>query len=147
MGGISSALGMLMAGATHVFLPQWRVHEAITAVQKHHVSTFIAVPAMLNDIVQTCGGSTRNSNGLRTPFLGIRTLLVGGGSMGGMVGDVVRLFPNAVIATAYGEASAEIMLLCLAFMTPLRKLCRAPVFECGCSCNCLVSGENRITTI
>jgi acyl-activating enzyme 14 len=117
MGGISSALGMLMAGATHVFLPQWRVHEAITAVQKHHVTTFIAVPAMLSDIIQTCGGSTKALDGFRTTFLGIRTLLVGGGAMGGMVGAVERLFPNAVIATAYGEGFAEIMLLCLIFMT------------------------------
>ncbi|GAQ89797.1 AMP-dependent synthetase and ligase family protein [Klebsormidium nitens] len=106
IGGLSSALGMLMAGATHVFLPRWRVDEAIAAVQAHHVTTFIAVPAMLADIIQAVGDVSENWEGIRTPFWGIRTLLVGGGGLGRMAPDVARLFPNAVIATAYGMTEA-----------------------------------------
>ena len=78
IGGISSALAMLMAGATHVFLPRWRVDDAIAAVQTHHVTTFIAVPAMLADVIQAVGDVSRGPNEFRSPFAGIRTLSGGG---------------------------------------------------------------------
>eukprot|EP00899_Mesostigma_viride_P021784 jgi/Mesvir1/29607/Mv21462-RA.1 len=51
IGGISSALAMLAAGARHVFLPQPTPVALLGALRSHAATSFIAVPAMLVDLV------------------------------------------------------------------------------------------------
>ncbi len=51
IGGLSSALAMLMAGARHVFLPRFAPAEFLGAVAAMGVTSFIAVPAMVAALV------------------------------------------------------------------------------------------------
>lgn len=42
VGGLSSALAMLAAGARHVFLPRFTGPALLAAIQQHSVTSFIA---------------------------------------------------------------------------------------------------------
>ena len=57
IGGISSALAMLMAGARHVFLPRFAPADFLATVQACGVTSFIAVPAMVAVLVDAAGGA------------------------------------------------------------------------------------------
>lgn len=51
IGGLSSAMAMLMVGASHVFLPKFDAATALLAMEQQHVTCFITVPAMMADLV------------------------------------------------------------------------------------------------
>lgn len=51
VGGLCSALAMLLAGAQHVFLPTFSAVAALAEVRLQRVTSFIAVPTMVADLV------------------------------------------------------------------------------------------------
>ena len=51
-GGISSALAAVLAGAKHAFLPKFSAAELACAILQHRATAMIAVPTMLQDLVQ-----------------------------------------------------------------------------------------------
>lgn len=51
VGGLSSALAMLMSSGCHVILPKFEAKSALEAIQKYHVTSFITVPAIMSDII------------------------------------------------------------------------------------------------
>lgn len=53
IGGISSALAMLMAGARHVIPPKFEAEKALKCIEDYQVTSFITVPAMLSDLIST----------------------------------------------------------------------------------------------
>lgn len=55
IGGLSSALAMLMAGARHVFLPRFDPAGFLDVVRSVRVTSFIAVPAMVAALVDAAG--------------------------------------------------------------------------------------------
>ncbi|MEW5304347.1 MAG: hypothetical protein WDW38_011016 [Sanguina aurantia] len=50
IGGLSSAHAALMAGCRQVLLPRFTAASALSAMQQHQVTAFIAVPTMLQDM-------------------------------------------------------------------------------------------------
>lgn len=56
VGGLCSALAMLMAGARHVFLPTFSAAAAVDAIHTYRVTSFIAVPTMAEDIIAAASG-------------------------------------------------------------------------------------------
>lgn len=51
IGGISSALAMFMAGGCHILLPKFEAKLAVESIDKHNVTSFITVPAMMADLI------------------------------------------------------------------------------------------------
>lgn len=51
IGGISSCIAMLMVGSCHVFIPKFDAKLAFAAVEQHHVTSLITVPAMIADLI------------------------------------------------------------------------------------------------
>ncbi|CAD7696998.1 unnamed protein product [Ostreobium quekettii] len=98
IGGLSSALAMLMAGAVHVFMAKFSGRGAVEAIQETRVTALIAVPTMLVDMGAAAQGGSLPS---------VTKLLVGGGPMSAAHQDITtHLFPNATVTTAYGMTEA-----------------------------------------
>ena len=53
VGGLVSWLAMLQVGARHVFMPKYSRTALLRLVSQHQVTAFIAVPAMIVDLVGT----------------------------------------------------------------------------------------------
>jgi acyl-CoA synthetase (AMP-forming)/AMP-acid ligase II len=71
-GGISSALAAILAGAKHAFLPKFTAAELSSAIAQHQVTAMIAVPTMLQDLVQYHLQQTTNAV-VRFPHLPVGT--------------------------------------------------------------------------
>ncbi|KAJ6417578.1 hypothetical protein OIU84_003326 [Salix udensis] len=98
IGGLSSAIAMLMVGGCHVLIPKFEASLAIEAIKQHCVTSLITVPAMIADLVS----STR----LKETWKGgqyVKKLLNGGGSLSAeLIRDAIELFPRAKLLSAYG---------------------------------------------
>lgn len=81
IGGLSSAFAALMAGASHVFLPKFSAADVLDAVQRCQVSSMIAVPVMLQDMVALAGQRARAQAQAPAACSSVTKLLVGAGSM------------------------------------------------------------------
>eukprot|EP01018_Ginkgo_biloba_P031109 Gb_01241 [translate_table: standard] len=102
IGGISSALALLMAGGCHVFLPKFEAASALLAIEKYSVSAMITVPTMLADIVSYCD-SLSKGKGLEICFSTVKKILNGGGSLSpGLMERALELFPSTHFFSAYG---------------------------------------------
>ncbi|KAG1654945.1 hypothetical protein FOA52_003266 [Chlamydomonas sp. UWO 241] len=55
VGGLSSLLANLAAGAAHVVLPRFDAPAALSAIAAHRVTSFIAVPTMVADLAEAAG--------------------------------------------------------------------------------------------
>lgn len=51
IGGLSSAMAVLMVGSCHVLMPKFEARLALEAIDQHEVTSLITVPAMLADMV------------------------------------------------------------------------------------------------
>ncbi|KAG6387078.1 hypothetical protein SASPL_152261 [Salvia splendens] len=51
IGGISSALAVLMAGGCHIIAPKFETESAIEAIRDHSVTSLITVPTMMADFI------------------------------------------------------------------------------------------------
>lgn len=51
IGGLSSAMAMLMVGACHVMMPKFEARASVEAIEQCHVTSLITVPAMMSDLI------------------------------------------------------------------------------------------------
>jgi acyl-activating enzyme 14 len=51
IGGLSSAVAMLMVGGCHVLIPKFEPKSALEAIERHKVTSLITVPAIMADII------------------------------------------------------------------------------------------------
>lgn len=104
IGGISSGLTMLMVGACHVLIPKFETLTALKAIEQHRVSTFIAVPTMMVDLISTIRKRSEE-DGVRWRGGGsMKKILNGGGGLSTeLVKDITtNIFPTAKLLSAYG---------------------------------------------
>ncbi|TQE12058.1 hypothetical protein C1H46_002452 [Malus baccata] len=110
IGGLSSALAMLMIGARHVLMPKFEAKSALEAIERHSVTSLITVPAMMADLVSKFRGK-ETWKGIDT----VKKVLNGGGGLSiELTKAAIKLFPQAKLLSAYGmtETSSS-----LTFMT------------------------------
>ncbi|CAG7864252.1 unnamed protein product [Brassica rapa] len=102
IGGLSSAMAMLMVGASHVLLPKFDANTALKVMEQQHVTCFITVPAMMADLVSV---NRTTKNGDQNSC--VRKILNGGGSLSTeLLKDAAKIFPRAKIFSAYGMTEA-----------------------------------------
>ncbi|GAB2229638.1 hypothetical protein Droror1_Dr00013886 [Drosera rotundifolia] len=98
IGGISSAMAILMAGGCHVLMPKFESTAAIEAIERNHVTSFITVPTMMADLISVLR--------LKKTWEGtesVKKILNGGGSLAvKLLEDVISFFHNTKIFSAYG---------------------------------------------
>jgi acyl-activating enzyme 14 len=116
VGGLCSALAMLLAGAQHVFLPIFRATDCLKAIEMYSVTSFIAVPTMISDLLAANDSGFRGSGGSapvvveqdgrkeeKMEFLSVQSVLVGAGGLSQQQNTRLHdLIPNATIYSAYG---------------------------------------------
>lgn len=51
IGGLSSAMAMLMIGGCHVLLPKFEAKSALEAIEQHLVTSLITVPTIMADLI------------------------------------------------------------------------------------------------
>ncbi|KAE8655306.1 2-succinylbenzoate--CoA ligase [Hibiscus syriacus] len=51
IGGLSSAMAMLMVGVCHKFMPKFEATLALKGIEQHHVTSLITVPAIMADLI------------------------------------------------------------------------------------------------
>ncbi|EOA40050.1 hypothetical protein CARUB_v10008743mg [Capsella rubella] len=102
IGGLSSAMAMLMVGACHVLLPKFDAATALQVMEQNRITCFITVPAMMADLIRV---NRTTNNGAEN--LGVRKILNGGGSLSSeLLQEAVKIFPCAKILSAYGMTEA-----------------------------------------
>lgn len=102
IGGLSSALAMLMVGGCHVFIPKFEVKSAIRVIEQHHITSFITVPAMMADLISSARTSPTTKH-----FETVNKILNGaGGLLPGLLEGAVKVFPGAKLISAYGMTEA-----------------------------------------
>jgi acyl-activating enzyme 14 len=117
IGGLSSAFAVLMAGGAHVFMPRYSPATALQLIQQHHVTSLIAVPAMMQDLTQAAAAAAGTPATPQQQLPSLQKVLVGAGGMPlRLQRAVAALFPNAVLQTAYGmtEASSSMTIISVA---------------------------------
>ena len=98
IGGLSSAVAVLMAGGTHLFMARFSASNTLHIIQTSKVTAFIAVPAMVADLAAAAGSSQYPS---------VQRVLVGAGGMSlELQHRMQAAFPNAAVHTAYGMTEA-----------------------------------------
>ncbi|CAN6471085.1 unnamed protein product [Victoria cruziana] len=99
IGGISSALAMLMVGACHVVMPKFSAELASQFVELHSVTSFITVPAMMDDLVSLSGNQRIGGC--------VKRILNGGGRLSQeLCRKAMQAFPHAKLLSAYGMTEA-----------------------------------------
>ncbi|KAK4744196.1 hypothetical protein SAY87_010508 [Trapa incisa] len=99
IGGLSSAMSMLMVGACHVLMPKFDAYLAIEVIEKWRVTSLITVPAMMADLIRLLRGK-ECWNGRET----VKKILNGGGSLSpALIKGACTIFPKAKILSAYGN--------------------------------------------
>ena len=68
IGGLSSAVAMLMAGGRHIFAPRFSAAGSVALIRRHSVTATIAVPAMVADLAAAAGADGAQASA--TPLLG-----------------------------------------------------------------------------
>ncbi len=110
IGGLVSALSMVMVGAEHVFLKRggrdsrgsgFDAGEVLDVLEQERCTSLIAVPTMVRDLARRCEAQ----GGRALPY--VERVLVGAGGLGPEdVRRVRRMLPGAVVMTAYGMTEA-----------------------------------------
>ncbi|KAI4299709.1 hypothetical protein L6164_033141 [Bauhinia variegata] len=98
IGGLSSAMAMLMVGGCHVLMPKFDAQSAVEAIEQYTVTSLITVPAILVDMILLIrkkgawkGGET------------VKRILNGGGSLSvELIKDASIFFHKAKLISAYG---------------------------------------------
>ena len=106
IGGLSSAVAVLMAGGTHIFMGRFTPGNTLDVIQSSKVTAFIAVPAMMADLAAAAAAAAATGTGTR-PYSSVQRILVGAGAMPREVEHKVQaVFPNTAVHTAYGMTEA-----------------------------------------
>jgi o-succinylbenzoate---CoA ligase len=104
VGGLVSALAMVVANARHVFMPtpQFDPHLALERLRENSCTSFIAVPTMLKDLLDA-----NEEYGSGRKFETLKRILVGAGGLDDAdTARVQRVMPHATLLTAYGMTEA-----------------------------------------
>lgn len=118
IGGMSSAMAVLKAGGTHVFMGKFSARATLEAIRQHQITAIIAVPAMVSDLATEARASPSASR-----YPSMERVLVGAGAISqALQQDLQRIFPNADCFSAYGMTEA------CSSMT-FRTLCSPPGME------------------
>ncbi|KAF3450298.1 hypothetical protein FNV43_RR06378 [Rhamnella rubrinervis] len=98
IGGLSSAIAMLMIGACHVLIPKFEANSALEAIEQYGVTSLITVPAMMADLIFTIRGKeTRKGRDC------VKKILNGGGGLSTeLARHASKFFPRAKLLSAYG---------------------------------------------
>lgn len=103
IGGLSSAVAILMAGGTHLFMGRFTAGNTLDVIRNSKVTAFIAVPAMMADLAAAAAAT---GTGTRL-CSSVHRILVGAGAMSWELEHKVQaVFPNTAIHTAYGMTEA-----------------------------------------
>ncbi|GAB2272320.1 hypothetical protein Dimus_007140 [Dionaea muscipula] len=98
IGGISSAMAMLMTGGCHVLIPKFESKVAIEAIEQNCITSLITVPAIMADLISVLR--------LKKAWRGtdyVMKILNGGGSLSvDLLKDTIEFFSKAKIFSAYG---------------------------------------------
>ncbi|CAL1402865.1 unnamed protein product [Linum trigynum] len=114
IGGLSSALTMLMVGACHVLIPKFEATAAVDAIEKHSVTSFITVPTIMVDLISSIT-MKENWRGKHS----VKKILNGGGSLPPeLIGLVANFFPQARLLSAYGMTETSSSLTFMALHDP-----------------------------
>lgn len=105
IGGLSSAIAVLMAGGTHVFMGCFIATDCLDTIARQKITAFIAVPAMVADLTAV---STRQAGKAgRNQFPSVQRILVGAGGLSAhQVAALPVIFPQATVHSAYGMTEA-----------------------------------------
>lgn len=111
IGGLSSAIAVLMAGGTHVFMGRFNAAATLAMICQHQITSFIAVPAMMADLTAAAAaapslpGQAGSTSSGRYPS--VQRILMGGGGMSSQqVVNMQAPFPQATVHSAYGMTEA-----------------------------------------
>ncbi|XAR72548.1 o-succinylbenzoate--CoA ligase [Bertholletia excelsa] len=114
IGGISSAMAMLMAGGCHVFLPKFEAKSVIEAIDQLHVTAFTTVPAIMADII-----SLIRMERILKGKASVKKILNGAGSLSAeLIKNVSIFFPKAKLISAYGMTETGSSLTFLTLYDP-----------------------------
>ncbi|KAL5771805.1 hypothetical protein ACOSQ2_011729 [Xanthoceras sorbifolium] len=98
IGGLSSAMAMLMVGACHVLIPKFEAKFSVDIIEQNCVTSLITVPAIMADLV-TLIRVKETWKGRDT----VKKILNGGGSLSvELTKDATKCFPRAKLLSAYG---------------------------------------------
>jgi acyl-activating enzyme 14 len=104
IGGISSLLASLMAGARQVLIPSFDPSLALGLIREEKVTCFITVPTIVQDLIAAAGSRKLE---------GIAKILVGAGGVNDWTREAIaRIFPNARLCSAYGMSEACSSITC-----------------------------------
>ena len=120
IGGLSSAIAVLMAGGTHVFMGRFSAAAALDMISQHQITSFIAVPAMMADLTAAAAAATAAATAAADPsvtgqaggasssqYPSVQRILMGGGGMSSQqVANMQAPFPQATVHSAYGMTEA-----------------------------------------
>lgn len=117
IGGVSSAMAVLMAGGCHILIPKFDAKLAIAAIEQLHVTSFITVPAMMSDIISLIR--------IKETWEGkesVKKILNGGGGLSvELVKDATIFFSRAKLLSAYGMTETCSSLTFLTLYDPARE--------------------------
>ncbi|KAM3250970.1 2-succinylbenzoate-CoA ligase, chloroplastic/peroxisomal [Capsicum annuum] len=117
IGGISSALAMFMAGGCHILLPKFEAKLAVESIDKHNVTSFITVPAMMADLI-----SFYRTNHTSLESKSVKKVLNGAGSLSSdLIKNAIEIFPRAKLLSAYGMTEACSSLTFMTLYDPVRE--------------------------
>ncbi|CAK8531127.1 unnamed protein product [Lathyrus sativus] len=122
IGGLSSAMAMLMVGGCHVFMPKFDAELAVDAVEQHTVTSFITVPAIMASLISIVRHKETWNGGES-----VKKILNGGGSLSlELIKDSNIFFHKAKLISAYGMTEACSSLTFLTLYDPLQKTTSHP---------------------
>ncbi|XP_059436562.1 2-succinylbenzoate--CoA ligase, chloroplastic/peroxisomal-like, partial [Corylus avellana] len=102
IGGLSSAMAMLMVGGSHVIIPKFEPKSALKAVERYRVTSLITVPTIMADIISLIR-QKETWKGKET----VNKILNGGGGLSiELIKDATAFFPRAKLFSAYGMTEA-----------------------------------------
>ncbi|KAJ1420900.1 AMP-dependent synthetase/ligase [Sesbania bispinosa] len=127
IGGLSSAMTMLMVGGCHVFMPKFDAKSTVAAIEQYNVTSFITVPAIMASLISVVrhketwkGGET------------VKKILNGGGSLSlELIKDTSIFFHKAKLISAYGMTEACSSLTFLTLYDPMHKTTSQPLQKYG----------------
>ncbi|XP_003594530.3 2-succinylbenzoate--CoA ligase, chloroplastic/peroxisomal [Medicago truncatula] len=122
IGGLSSAMAMLMVGGCHVFMPKFDAELAVGDIERYNVTSLITVPAIMTSLISIVrrketwkGGET------------VKKILNGGGSLSfELIKDTHIFFHKAKLISAYGMTEACSSLTFLTLYDPMQKTISHP---------------------
>ncbi|VFQ83303.1 unnamed protein product [Cuscuta campestris] len=102
IGGISSALAVLMSGGCHIFMPKFDAGLAVESIHHYDITSLITVPTMMADLVTFY--SRKGAPGRSET---VKKILNGGGALSvELITQAAKIFPRAKLLSAYGMTEA-----------------------------------------